>query len=79
MEGGNDCSKLEHHEVIAKLKDLAIDLGRTPLRREFEQFVSERRIRKLGGHTALVAAAGRRFAVSKVDRMLFLNDRLRLI
>lgn len=49
----------DQHELICKLKDLAIDLGRTPTRDEFYKHIKQRKpIDKFGGYTVLVQAAG---------------------
>ena len=53
-------NKIEIHEAVSLLKELAVSLGRTPTKHEFEKQcgVSNRRIGQLGGFTIIVQAAG---------------------
>lgn len=48
------------HELVSALKDLALELGRSPTRAEFEQRTKNgnTKIKRAGGYTALLQAAG---------------------
>lgn len=65
---------MDAHEVVCKLKEMAIDLGRTPIRDEFTAVCSTSKITKLfGTYAALVQAAGLDpvQARRKVDNTIF--------
>lgn len=66
-------SKLQQHEIVAKLIELAGELGRTPTRDEFLKIVRRSHIdREFGDYAALVHAAGLRQNVErKVDSSIF--------
>lgn len=51
---------MDQHDLISALKDLAINLGRTPTKVEFCQSITggEYKLAKFGGYTALVTASG---------------------
>lgn len=52
-------SKQDVHQIIAALKDLALELGRTPTRDEFTaKFGSSRTLREYGSFSDLLLAAG---------------------
>lgn len=49
----------EQHDIICRIKDIAIDLGRTPTRDEFVKFVPRSKIDiHFGSYAVLVSAAG---------------------
>jgi hypothetical protein len=68
-------SKIEAHELILKLKDMAIELGRTPHRDEFiKQIVNGKRAVTdcFGSYAALVIASGLQGTrTKKVDNSIF--------
>lgn len=74
----------ESHEMIRALKDLAIELGRTPTRVEFEQRTkggNYRVVRHFGNYSALLQAAGletysdrRSKGKQKIDNSIFNRD-----
>lgn len=51
---------MDAHDLIVKIKDLAIELGRTPTRDEFQRVLRSRKavVDTFGTHAALVHAAG---------------------
>jgi predicted phosphodiesterase len=71
---------MDAHDLVAKLKELASELGRTPTRREFEVHVKggTYQLAKFGGYTPLVQAAGlevnRAEKPRKIDNTIFVRD-----
>lgn len=70
-----------HHELVKSLKDLAIDLGRSPNRQEFCSAVkgANYKLPMVGGFTALLQAAGLptyddRRGGKKIDNSIFNRD-----
>lgn len=70
-----------HHELIAQVKELALELGRTPTRAEFEGRVKggHNKLSKLGGYTAILQAAGldtydSRRGGRRIDNSVFERD-----
>lgn len=66
-------SKLQQHEIVARLIDLANELGRTPTREEFKKHVRRAQWeREFGNYAALVLAAGLKLNVERnVDSSIF--------
>lgn len=72
---------MNQHDLVSALKSLALELGRTPTRREFESSVrgGGYQLQKFGGFTALVLAAGletyeERRSGKKIDNSVFKKD-----
>jgi predicted phosphodiesterase len=69
---------MDAHELVGKLKELALELGRTPTRREFEGVKGVAyQLTKFGGFTALLHAAGLespREKSKRIDNTIFERD-----
>jgi predicted phosphodiesterase len=74
---------MDKHELISALKDLALELGRTPTRSEYVSRVrgGDYQLTKFGGFTALLLAAGldtydtrRGGKARKIDNSIFEKD-----
>lgn len=66
---------MKSHELICQLKDLAVELGRTPKRDEFKARYGQRYLTEIGNYSAFLQAAGLhpeiRSKEKKIDNSIF--------